>query len=293
LNIAIIYFDRNQSRAEKIKSALGGDIILYAADVFEKAFERYEAIVAIMATGIVIRKIAPLVADKWIDPPVVAVDDELTFAIPLLGGHHGANEIARELSNKHVVRLAVISTATETKDVASIEAFASATHRSIINRTSTKSINASLLYAPVETVQLNGPKVVVVDDKVTVLSRNKGLRLVIGLGSRKGIGKTAVLQAIDAGLSEIDASISDVAVVATAFLKFHEKGIIDAISELERPIAFVPDSVINTYKTQTKSRSTMLGLSGVAEPCALSLSNLKELVLAKKAFGGVTVAVAR
>ena len=293
MNIAIICFDRNRSRAEKIQSAIGGDIVLYNQDAFKKAFELYGGIVAIMATGIVTRKIAPLLTEKWIDPPVVAIDDQLTYAIPLLGGHHGANAIARELYAKGVVRLPIISTATEANDVASVETVASALHRTIINRKSTKSINASLLHQPVDTVQLSGPKVVIIDNNVTILSQNEGTRLVVGMGSRKGIGKAAVLRAIDAGLGEIDASIDDVKVVATAFLKSHEKGIIDAISELEKPIAFVPKSIINSSRSQTNSRAAILGLSGVAEPCALALSSLKELVLAKKAYGGVTVAIAR
>jgi cobalt-precorrin 5A hydrolase len=197
------------------------------------------------------------------------------------------------LFEKDVVRLPVISTASEAKGVASIETLASETHRRIINRTATKSINASLLQKPVETVELNGPKVVIVDDEVVVLSRNQGSRLVVGLGSRKGIEKKAVLQAIEAGLAELDASIDSVLLVATAVLKFHEKGILEAVSELEKPIAFVPHSIINASTSQTKSRSTMVGLSGVAEPCALALSSLKELVLAKKAYGGVTIAIAR
>lgn len=293
MNIAILCFDRNRSRAEKIQSAIGGDIVLYEQDAFKKAFELYDGIVAIMATGIVTRKIAPLLTEKWTDPPVVAIDDQLTYAIPILGGHHGANAIARELYKKDVVRLPVISTATEASDVASVETVASALHRTIMNRKSTKSINAALLHRPVDTVKLSGPKVVIVDNDVTILSHNEGTRLVVGVGSRKGISIAAVLQAIDAGLGEIDASIDDVKVVATAFLKSHEKGIIDAISKLEKPIAFVPGSVINSFRSQTKSRSAMLGLSGVAEPCALALSSLKELVLAKKAYGGVTVAIAR
>lgn len=293
MSVAIICFDRNRSQAEKIQSAVGGDIVLYEHEAFKKAFEHYSGVVAIMATGIVTRMIAPLLGEKWTDPPVVAVDDQLTYAIPVLGGHHGANAIARELCEKAVVRLPIISTATEANDVTSVEALASAMNRSILNRTSTKSINASLLHKPVDTVWLSGPKVVVVDDDVAILSRNEGTRLVVGVGSRKGIGKAAVLQAIDAGLHEIDASIDDVKVVATAFVKSREKGIIDAIGELEKPIAFVPDSIINSTRSQTKSRSTMLGLSGVAEPCALALSSLKELVLSKKAYGGVTVAIAR
>jgi cobalt-precorrin 5A hydrolase len=293
LKIAIICFDRNRSRAEKIKSAIGGDIILYEQDAFKRAFELYDGIIAIMAAGIVTRKIAPLLTEKWTDPPVVAIDDQLTYAIPMLGGHHGANAIARELYTKDVVRLPVISTATEANDVASVESMASALHSTIINRKSTKSINASLLHQPVDTVQLSGPKVVIVDNDVAILSHNEGTRLVVGVGSRKGISKAAVLQAIDAGLGEIDASIDDVKVVATAFVKSHEQGIIDAISELEKPIAFVPKSVINSSRCQTKSRAAIIGLAGVAEPCALALSSLKELVLTKKAYGGVTVAIAR
>lgn len=246
-----------------------------------------------MATGIVTRKIAPLLTGKWTDPPVVAIDDELTYAIPLLGGHHGANAIARALYDKAVVRLPVISTASEAKGVPSLETIASEIGRRIINRTSTKSINASLLQKPVDTVQLKGPKVVIVDDDVAVLSRNEGTRLVIGLGSRKGIGKEAVLKAIDEGLAEINASVDHVQVVATAVLKSHEKGILDAVSELGKPIAFVPHGIINASTSQTESRSTMIGLLGVAEPCALALSSLKELVLAKKAYGGVTIAIAR
>jgi len=124
---------------------------------------------------------------------------------------------------------------------------------------------------------------------VAILSHNEGTRLVVGVGSRKGIDKAAVLQAIDAGLGEIDASIDDVKVVATAFVKSHEQGIIDAISELEKPIAFVPKSVINSSRSQTKSRAAIIGLAGVAEPCALALSSLKELVLTKKSYGGVTL----
>jgi len=43
----------------------------------------------IMAAGIAVRNIAPLVSDKWKDPAVVVVDSGLNFAIPVLGGHHG------------------------------------------------------------------------------------------------------------------------------------------------------------------------------------------------------------
>ena len=55
-------------------------------------------IVALCASGIVIRALAALVDDKRIEPPVVALAEDGSAAVPLLGGHHGANAIARTLA---------------------------------------------------------------------------------------------------------------------------------------------------------------------------------------------------
>ena len=251
------------------------------------------AVIALMATGIAVREIAPLLKGKWVDPPVVAVDDRLDYAIPIVGGHHGGNEIARELHKEGVVRLAVISTATEALDVPSVEALAARENRTIMNRASTRTINTTSLFKPVEVAHLSGPKIVIVDDDVAVLTSTKGTALSVGVGARKGIGKSVVLDAIRSGLAELDASINDVRTIATAYLKLGEQGISEAAFELGKPLAFVPKQVINATLGQTSSRSEMLGLSGVAEPCALALSNLSELLLPKRVYGGVTVAIAR
>jgi cobalt-precorrin 5A hydrolase len=246
-----------------------------------------------MATGIVVREIAPLLKGKWADPAVIAVDDRLNYAIPIVGGHRGANQIARELHKKDVVRLAVISTATEANDVPSVEAVAARLSRTIVNRTSTKAINTTFLMKPVKIAHLTGPQIVIVDDDVAVLSRKNASALTVGVGARKGIDKSMVLEAIHSSLIELNASIEDVNTIATAYLKLGEQGISDAAFELGKPIAFVPKQIIDATSGQTSSRAEMLGLSGVAEPCALALSNLGELLLTKRAYGGVTVAIAR
>jgi cobalt-precorrin 5A hydrolase len=246
-----------------------------------------------MATGIVVREIAPFLKGKWVDPAVIAVDDRLNYAIPIVGGHRGANRIARELHKKDVVRLAVISTATEANDVQSVEAIAARLNRTIVNRTSTKALNTTFLFKPVEIAHLTGPKIVIVDDDVAVLSRKNVSALAVGVGARKGIDKSMVLEAINSSLVELNASIEDVDTIATAYLKLSEQGISEAAFELGKPIAFVPKQIIDATRGQTSSRAEMLGLSGVAEPCALALSNLCELLLTKRAYGGVTVAIAR
>jgi precorrin-2 C20-methyltransferase len=55
-------------------------------------------IVGICAAGILIRAVAPLLADKRSEPPVAAVAEDGSAAVPLLGGHHGANRLAQAIA---------------------------------------------------------------------------------------------------------------------------------------------------------------------------------------------------
>ena len=55
-------------------------------------------IVALMAAGIPIRLLAPHLLDKHTEPPVLAVAEDGSAVVPLLGGHRGANALAREIA---------------------------------------------------------------------------------------------------------------------------------------------------------------------------------------------------
>jgi len=61
-------------------------------------FEEGTAIIGVCASGILIRAVAPLLTDKRAEPPVLAVAPDGSSVVPLLGGHHGANELARSLA---------------------------------------------------------------------------------------------------------------------------------------------------------------------------------------------------
>jgi cobalt-precorrin 5A hydrolase/precorrin-3B C17-methyltransferase len=67
-------------------------------DHLRRLFAAGDPIVALCASGIVIRSLAPLLADKRTEPPVVAVAEDGSVAVPLLGGHHGANDLARKIA---------------------------------------------------------------------------------------------------------------------------------------------------------------------------------------------------
>ena len=69
-----------------------------AAALFRSLFKAGRPIVGICASGILIRALAPLLKDKSTEPPVVAVAEDGSVAVPLIGGHRGANAIARAIA---------------------------------------------------------------------------------------------------------------------------------------------------------------------------------------------------
>lgn len=86
------------------------------ADALQWVWPKFSALICIMATGIVVRQIAPHLSHKKDDPAVVVLDERGKFVISLVSGHlGGANRLAR-----HVARLtggqAVVTTATDVQN---------------------------------------------------------------------------------------------------------------------------------------------------------------------------------
>lgn len=71
------------------------------------AFLEGRPLVVIAASGTVIRALAPLLADKRAEPPVVAVAEDGGAVVPLLGGHRGANDLARRIAEMLGIEAAV------------------------------------------------------------------------------------------------------------------------------------------------------------------------------------------
>jgi cobalt-precorrin 5A hydrolase / precorrin-3B C17-methyltransferase len=61
-------------------------------------FQAGRPILGLCASGILIRAVAPLLAAKQVEPPVVAVAEDGSVAVPLVGGHRGANALARAVA---------------------------------------------------------------------------------------------------------------------------------------------------------------------------------------------------
>jgi cobalt-precorrin 5A hydrolase/precorrin-3B C17-methyltransferase len=79
-------------------------------DTLRALFMSGTAIVGICAAGILIRTLAPLLTDKWHEPPVLAVAEDGSAIVPLLGGLHGVNDLARHLADVLHVPPAITTT---------------------------------------------------------------------------------------------------------------------------------------------------------------------------------------
>lgn len=82
-----------------------------------KIFNDYEILIFVMALGIVVRVIAPLINNKESDPAILTLDEGGRFCISTLGGHEaGANKLAKEISALTDTE-PVVTTASETSDI--------------------------------------------------------------------------------------------------------------------------------------------------------------------------------
>jgi cobalt-precorrin 5A hydrolase len=91
---------------------------------FKEAFNQHAGLVCIMAVGIVVRSVAPLLSSKYNDPAVVVVDEKGQYAISLLSGHvGGGNQLAVQVA-QILGGQAVVTTATDLHDKPAVDMLA-------------------------------------------------------------------------------------------------------------------------------------------------------------------------
>lgn len=89
--------------------------------VFPTFWAEFDAIIGVMALGIVVRLAGPLAADKRKDPAVVVVDEAGRFAVSVLGGHGaGANVLANEVA-RILGATPVVTTASEARGLPAVD----------------------------------------------------------------------------------------------------------------------------------------------------------------------------
>lgn len=297
--IAIVSFERKLDTAAEIVDGIGDryetiDVIEYHGDVFAEHWGEYDCFVGLMASGIAMRKTAPLLDDKWDDPAIVVIDEALTWAIPITGGHHGANQVADDLASLGAVP--AMTTASEAAGKQGVEKQATALSAHVVNGDSTVATNLAVLddeLGPVE--RLDGPSAVLVDDDVTVLKRNLDDGVVLGTGAVSGADEARFHEAWERALDAADRDWDDVEFVATATRKDDEEGLLAAAAERDLGVVAFDKETLLDHEGPTPSKAkALIGWPGVAEASAIAGGADHELVVEKlRHEEEVTVAVGR
>jgi len=113
--------------------------------LFGKVFNVCDAIIPVMAVGIVVRTVAPFIANKATDPAVVVVDDLGKYAISLLSGHiRGANRLTKMVAGE-IGAIPVVTTATDLLGKKPVEEIAEEHDLQIANSESLIPVNSAIV----------------------------------------------------------------------------------------------------------------------------------------------------
>lgn len=120
-NSCVFVMKKHEKSAKNLKNVSYYESL---SDLLSTIFSKYECLIFIMATGIVVRHISKYVMDKMSDPAVIVCDEKLKFAISLLSGHiGGANKICEYMAEKLAVT-PVITTSTDVNKKSALDTLA-------------------------------------------------------------------------------------------------------------------------------------------------------------------------
>ncbi|MGE3740186.1 MAG: precorrin-3B C(17)-methyltransferase, partial [Geminicoccaceae bacterium] len=265
------------------------------------------------ASGILIRAVAPHLADKTGEPALVAVAEDASAVVPLLGGHRGANALARRIADALGVAPAV-TTAGDTRLGLALDA--PPPGWTLANPADAKAVMASLLEgAPVRLTVEAGtadwldtlPTASDATFEILVTHRDvpgNGSRLVfhppalaLGVGAESGAPAEALHDLVRTTLAEHGLSPQAVACLVSLDLKAAEPALHALAAELGVPARFFPAARLAEETGRLADPSEVVhretGCWGVAEGAALAAVGPEGRLLVSKRKGQrVTCAVA-
>lgn len=288
--------------------------------IMGKAWEEYEGIIFICATGIAVRLINPYIKDKTEDPAVVVMDDTARFSISLLSGHvGGANRLA-ELVAAMTGAMTVITTASDNRGIESIDLFAKRNGYVIEDRASMTSLTAMMVngkkvgFLSEESSSLDYGNLVILNNMDGIDPSIQGLILVtsqlltpsiphttlrpkninIGVGCRKGMKGVKIIEAIEQSLAEANLSSKSIKAIGTVEVKKDERGIIDAAHHFHCPLRIFSIEDIRRVEDRFQKSQFVkdsIGVYSVSEPVAFLLGG--EMIMAKSRHRGITISISK
>lgn len=303
----------------------------YSGGVVEqirRLWSEHAALVLIMASGIAVRAIAPLLEHKQRDAAVVVCDDGGRYAISLVGGHHGADRLARTVADVLGAH-AVLTGAAEAQGLPALDQLAAErgwrlAPGSALTRVMAALVNGEPLALwdplglcadvawPAGVQRLTQPPtphrledrllLAVTDEAPQAAWLERGAvfhppTIVAGVGCRRGASAAAIETALRAACQQAGVAWEALAALATVTLKADEPGLLALAERYGLPLqVFSADELrarAADLPLSPSAATAYLDLPGVAEPCALLAAGSRTLLLPKQALTDVTVALAR
>lgn len=310
--------------AKRIAQATGGAIHGLAGRVdgaeveFSSAMDHIRAlflartpVIGVCASGILIRAVAPLLADKRDEAPVVAVSEDGASVVPLVAGHGGANELARhvaEATGGH----AAITTAGDTALGIALDAPPAGWRLS--NPEDARTVMAALLSGGGAMITGDAPWLaeagLPAGDDVRLIVTDKAAEgdaktlvynprtLVVGVGCARGCAPGELRDLVFGTLAQAGLAPGAVAAVASIDLKADEAAMNALAAELGVPLRLFDAATLEAETPRLENPSDVVfaevGCHGVSEGAALAGAGAQgALVVAKRKTANATVAIAR
>ena len=293
-------------------------------EIIAEVYHSYKTILFIMASGIVVRMIAPHIQSKLKDPAILVMDDKGKFIISLLSGHvGGANEDARVLSQM-INATPVITTASDVNGKMAVDTFAIKHNLCLTDFNRAKEITAMILngdsIALINEEDISIQKdslcdnVTILKDKVRYLaydgiiliSQKENIELdipyvqlmskdlVFGIGCKKDTPADKIIDFILEIVHELNISIYAVSTLSTVDVKKEEKGLIEASERLGLELDIIWRDEIAKHEDKFKKSDFVkktIGVGNVSEPCGYISSKGGHCLLNRRAKNGITLSL--
>lgn len=288
------------------------DLILYPLgfkDSMKSIFEKYDVIIGIMAMGIIVRDITPLMKHKSIDPAVLCLSVDGKYIIPVLSGHlGGANEVATLISTKLYIT-PVITTASDLLNKKAVDIIAKERGLTIASYKDAMDITASMI---------NNENIVILEDNDVKDFNFKGVdgvvyvgnkmnpgfnipfaklipkNIVIGIGARRNTEYQSIMDFLNSELKSCNLDIRSIKFISSIDIKKDEEGIIKLSEQLKVPFITYSAKEISEVEHMFNSSDfvkKITGVGSVSMPSGYIASNKGSCLLKRVADRGITLSI--
>ncbi len=282
-------------------------------DHIRHLFAAGRPVIGLCSAAVLVRALAPLLADKHAEPPVVAVAEDGSAVVPLLGGHRGGNRLARRLADA-LGGVAAVTTAGDLRfgvalddppegwrlaDAAPIKAFTAAV---LDGATVRLDGDAAWLRDSGLPLSRDGTLSVLVTERSEPTLPDRLVyhpaKLAVGVGCERGADPEEVLDLVRETLTEHGLAEAAVAGVFSLDLKADEPAVHAVADQLGVPARFFDAATLEAETPRLRTPSDLVfrevGCHGVAEGAALAAVGSTGALIAPKAKSRrATCAIAR